>query len=192
MTALTRSFTKREKTLLLLLSILVLTAIYYFAVHLPCKTAIEEARSEKEALETENAVLQAKCAKKDQMQKELDEIFAGGEAKEVPRYDNIAAVTEYLNSALSQTNSFNVTCGDVKFDENAAIYRRPVQIRTNLFGYSGVQRVITKLFNCPYLSQISTIHITPYNRRGQVESNNIEDRDVTVSISMDFYEGRQK
>lgn len=192
MQVLTRSFTKKEKGLLLFLSLLVVIAVYYFAVHLPVTTTIQECESEKAALETENTVLLAKVQKKHQMEKELEEILSQEDAKEVPKYDNLASVTEYLNTALSQTTNFDLSVGDVKFDENAAIYRRPVTIRTSLYGYQSVQRVVTKVINCPYLCQIATVNITPYNRRGEEANNSIETRDVNLNITMNFYEGRQK
>lgn len=190
MSMLSRAFTKKEKGLMLFLAFLILFALYYFTVHMPCKEALAQAKSEKEALETENTVLQARCAKKDAMQAELDEILKNPSAQEVPKYDNLSAVTAYLNAILKPSLSYSISCGDVRYDENAGIYRRPVQIRCNVLGYDKAKNVLEIVRECPYLSMVSNVSMSAYTRRGYQEINNIEDGNVTLNLTMEYYEGK--
>ena len=190
MSALSRSFSRREKALLFLLAMIIVIAAYYFMVHLPCTEAINEAKSQQEQISAENEALQAKAAKKDKMQAELDELMKDPALQEVPKYDNLGAVTGYLDSVMIGTISYDIKCGDVKYDDKAGVYRRPVTVKCNLSGYREAEKVIENIKSCPFLSQISNVTVAPYTRKGYQKLTNIEDGEVNLTFSMNFYEGK--
>ena len=62
MKLMSRDFTRKEKVLLLILTMILLGAVYYLAVDQPVRSAISEAVSEQENLNTQLLVLQQKAA----------------------------------------------------------------------------------------------------------------------------------
>ena len=78
MKLMSRDFTRKEKVLLLILTMILLGAVYYLAVDQPVRSAISEAVSEQENLNTQLLVLQQKAASLSRMQNELDIIEGNG------------------------------------------------------------------------------------------------------------------
>ena len=72
MKRLSRDFTRGEKVLLLILALVLVGLAYYFVVDRPVRSAMESARAEKEALVTELTTLQARIARLEKMQAELE------------------------------------------------------------------------------------------------------------------------
>ena len=193
MSMLTRAFSKREKALMVMLAIIILAAFYYFTVHLPCKEAKDAAQSKIDTLTTENTALIAKIEKKNRMVKELEEIYDNPELQEVPKFDNLGAVTAYLNGVLDSSISYDIQCGDVKFDEGARIYRRPVQIRCRVANYANAKGIVEEIKHCPYLSQMSGVTISPAGDTRIVDGvkvrNTVRTGTNTLTLTMNFYEG---
>ena len=78
MKIMSRDFTLKEKILLLVLTVILLGAVYYLAVDQPVRSAIRTAVSEQENLNTELLILQKKAASLSRMQNELDTIQNNG------------------------------------------------------------------------------------------------------------------
>lgn len=185
-----RSFSRREKALLLCLSLIILFAAYYFLIHQPCKEALALAQSEKQAIETENTALIAKCQKKDKMVKELEEILANPITQEVPKFDNIAAVTAYLDASLKKSLSYDIRCGNVKYESKNLIYRRPVDITCNLNSYKEARAIIEDIRSCPYLCHMLSIRITPDKDRGLLDAKQVEKGSLILSLTANFFEAK--
>ena len=74
MKIMSRDFTLKEKILLGILTVILLGAVYYLAVDQPVRSALGEAASEQENLNTELLVLQQKAATLSRMKNELETI----------------------------------------------------------------------------------------------------------------------
>ena len=89
MKIMSRDFTTREKIMLLVLTLILLAAGYYAVIDQPIRTAINEAKSQQDELNTELMLLQTKAASLSRMQSELDSIEAEAwekwEATIIPR-----------------------------------------------------------------------------------------------------------
>ena len=72
MKIMSRDFTTREKIMLLVLTLILLAAGYYAVIDQPIRTAINEAKSQQDELNTELMLLQTKAASLSRMQSELD------------------------------------------------------------------------------------------------------------------------
>ena len=197
MEVLSKQFSKREKVLIVFLALIIVCAVYYFFVHQPVTDRINNAVSTTEMLTMENDQLSIKEAKKQQMLAEVDTILENPDAQEVPKYDNLSELTAFLNTTLKRSMSYDITCGDVQFDEESGIYRRPVNIQCNVGSYEIAKKIINDIKTCPYCSQVIGANFSPYDNRKKVDENgtvipvdNIEDDGIALSLSMTFYETR--
>ena len=64
MKIMSRDFTTREKIMLLVLTLILLAAGYYAVIDQPIRTAINEAKSQQDELNTELMLLQTKAAER--------------------------------------------------------------------------------------------------------------------------------
>ena len=96
MKRLSRDFTRGEKVLLLLLALVLVGLAYYFIVDRPVRSALESAKAEKEALVTELTTLQARIARMEKMQAELDALQANPEVSKMGSYNNSKAELDFI------------------------------------------------------------------------------------------------
>lgn len=193
MEVLARQFTKREKVLLVLLAILIVGVAYFKLVHEPVTESVENSTNIINTLNTENSLLYVKAERKRQMLSEVDNILQGSNAQEIPAYDNLSQLTAFLNEALKQSQSYDITCGNVQFEENSNIVRRPVQILCIVKDYETAEKIINDIATCPFCSQISNASFLPYNAKEvklEDRIDNVEDGEITLNLTMTFYEAR--
>ena len=103
-----KSFTKREKILLGVLGAICLVAVYFYAFLLPVQSETQELITQKESLESENLVQMAKAQKMASMEKELEKFEDEGAAK-TPSYDNLKALTAFLNTVTADVTGYNMS-----------------------------------------------------------------------------------
>ena len=100
MKIMSRDFTTREKIMLLVLTLILLAAGYYAVIDQPIRTAINEAKSQQDELNTELMLLQTKAASLSRMQSELDSIEQSGSLGKMGSYNNSKAELDELNQLL--------------------------------------------------------------------------------------------
>ena len=100
MKIMSRDFTTREKIMLLVLTLILLAAGYYAGIDQPIRTAINEAKSQQDELNTELMLLQTKAASLSRMQSELDSIEQSGSLGKMGSYNNSKAELDELNQLL--------------------------------------------------------------------------------------------
>ncbi|HPX71054.1 MAG TPA: type II secretion system protein GspM, partial [Bacillota bacterium] len=156
----TKSFTSREKFLLLVLAVIVVVAAYYMLIHRPISESLESIASQKEAAETEIVILQAKAAQLSSMKKELEEIERSGSKSYVPLYDNLSAEMSFLSSVL-QDSTYDYTLNFTGTTEKDGVVRRGVQIHFSTENYSVACRIIEKLQNSEFCCRIGDVTMVP-------------------------------
>ena len=98
MKIMSRDFTTRE--MLLVLTLILLAAGYYAVIDQPIRTAINEAKSQQDELNTELMLLQTKAASLSRMQSELDSIEQSGSLGKMGSYNNSKAELDELNQYI--------------------------------------------------------------------------------------------
>ena len=88
MKIMSRDFTTREKIMLLVLTLILLAAGYYAVIDQPIRTAINEAKSQQDELNTELMLLQTKAASLTHRQNELDSIEQSGRLGKMGKRQN--------------------------------------------------------------------------------------------------------
>ena len=116
MKIMSRDFTTREKIMLLVLTLILLAAGYYAVIDQPIRTAINEAKSQQDELNTELMLLQTKAASLSRMQSELDSIEQSGSLGKMGNYNNSKPELDELNQLLQDSNTYDISFSDVTLD----------------------------------------------------------------------------
>ena len=187
---LSKQFTRREKVLLIILALLLLFAVYFLAVHRPVTEALDRIQAESETVSADLMVLEAKQQRMEQMQKELDEILAQPNVAEIPTYDNLQQVMNFLNTVLHSANEYSLSFQSLQQQEDNSILRRAMQMTFVTLSYKEARDMISQLQNCPYRCQLSDFSIAPATADGQSRDTvaALLDGPVQVSLTVTFFE----
>jgi hypothetical protein len=153
-----RELTKREKTMLAILGVLLVGLLYYKFVLTPINDQIVTLQSD---TENDQAMIEAstpQLKKMQAMEKELDELKASGEAKAIPEYDNIKAVMNELHLIMASAKEYSLNFNGTT--ESDAIVRRPIDMSFTASSYAVARGIIDKLHDSSYTNQISDISYT--------------------------------
>ena len=191
-----RSFTRREKILLLVLVLIMLVGAYVLLIQNPVNASLEKLRTEKEELELQQEVAELQRAKYHAMQAELEEIFAMPKSQltVMPLYDNKKALLRQLNDILGDLEEYNLAFSDVAFNEKVA--SRSVQFTFVAPSYEEACDIIDQLTHTGNRSLMNTMAIAPaQNTTAGTWSNiNTRNRDRTQAAvqSKDILVGPQQ
>ncbi|MDO4271199.1 MAG: type II secretion system protein GspM [Eubacteriales bacterium] len=173
-----RSFSTREKSLLLVLAVLLLCMAYYLLIQVPVSTQLTEAAMDKADAQTELLIAQAKSAQMQAMRDELAEMAAQGApaAAAVPAYDNLRGVMNLLNTTLAGAGEYNVTFSAI--DASQQFVRRTVSMTFTSTDYSTAKNIVLSLLHGPYRCQASNFQLTA------------GEGGVTVGLTLTFFEAQ--
>ena len=187
---LSKQFTRREKILLVILALLLLAAVYFWVVHLPVTETLADVQAQKEDISANLMILEAQQQRMEKMQAELDEILSQPNVAEIPKYDNLQRVMDFLNTVLRSVNEYTLSFQGLQQPEDGDILRRTIQMTFSCSSYTEARNVIEQLQNCAYRCQISDFSMTPVVPEGQTRDDNaaLLDGSVQVSLTVTFYE----
>lgn len=150
---LNRSFSAREKALILVLAIVLLVAAYYyFVVRSVAETqeanaaALEQVQSE---IDTQLAIAQVRS----KMQGGLEKLGTLESLPEVAVYDNLRNELDELNKVLEQTNSYDIKFSTPEIDGETV--RRIVNITFSAPSYEESLSVVDQLQNGKYRCDVT-------------------------------------
>ena len=150
-----REFTPREKGMLLVLALLLLTLGYMKLFYAP----VQQAVTENQQRQTE---LQDQALKMQTMEKELEELKTGGAVPDaqVPDYNNAKRVMVELNAILARAREYSLSFDDVSLDEDSGLVRRPVELTFQTADYAAAREIINDLYHCRYRCSIQDVTIS--------------------------------
>lgn len=180
MKIMSRDFTPREKGLLLVLALVLLAASYYLLVDQPVRSAVGEAKTQQEELNTELMLLQAKANALSRMQNEMDTMDALGNLGAMGSYNNSKAELEELNQILKAASTYDISFEDVTRDGN--LIRRGFHLTFTAPDYETAADMVKQLCAGEWRCLISDL------RYGAAESGNLEKGKVSVGLTAAFYE----
>ena len=106
-----KSFTKREKVLLVVLVLILFSALYYFTVALPSINRISAANEKSASVQDDIMLEMAKMKKIKEMQEKIEEATsANGFKTVIPNYNNLENVMRQMDAFLSSSTDFLCTC----------------------------------------------------------------------------------
>lgn len=187
-----RSFSRREKTLLVVLALILVVGLYVLLVQRPVEAKLDELALEVEDLDLKTQAAQIKLSQRNKMKKELDEIFAlpQDEITVMPPYDNLETLMTQFNSIFLGLEP-KLSFPEVRFEEGIAT--RPIQFEFVAPSYDQARAILTRLTRTGYRSLLDGLSITPAD--GTVNSSarlqagrSIQQGNVAVKGTIYFYE----
>ncbi len=166
-----KSFTKREKVLLVILIVILLSAVYYFAVARPSMNRISVAGDQTMALQDEITLEMAKLTKIKEMQAKIEEAALTERFKtSIPDYDNLENVMKQLDTVLSSSTDYKLSFSPTT-EESGLLYR-PIDVEFDCANYGTARSIIDKIYASPFKSMIDTL---------SVDNTEYKETDITTS-----------
>ena len=182
MKIMSRDFTTREKIMLLVLTLILLAAGYYAVIDQPIRTAINEAKSQQDELNTELMLLQTKAASLSRMQSELDSIEQSGSLGKMGSYNNSKAELDELNQLLQDANTYDISFSDVTRDGD--LIRRSFSLTFSAADYDKAADLVNRLCTGEWRCIVSDL-------RYVAAGDNLNTGSVNVGVTATFYETMQ-
>ncbi len=182
MNILKRSFTRREKILLVVLAAVVLAGVYYVMVFEPVQSGVAQAKGELALIQVQ---LDSQRMLADERQKLLDELetLDGSGSAQLAAYDNQSEVIKLFGELLYGISDY--TLSFAQLSEESGLIRRPVTLAYTADGYRDVSDVVGKLMDCPFRCDVEAFSVTP------VTSGMLNEGKVSVRVDVVFYEIEQ-
>lgn len=173
-----RSFTRKEKMLLLVCTLMFIGIFYYQFVWKSTSQIIKDYNVE--ILEEELLLAQTKVMKMTQMENFIEE------HKEQTRgivadYNNLQNEITELNKILADATTYQLNFEDAITD--GKIVRRNINITFQTKGYNTAKKIIQSLKDSRYKSLIRDINLVA--REGSLQTTDI----VNARVKVTFYEG---
>ena len=175
---LNREFTLRENIILIALAVILLAIGYYYLVHRPVRTAVEQARIDIDELTAENEILDARIALLEQMSAETDDPTAA-RLGYMASYNNSEEELRLLNDILRDTIEYTVTFSGVT--RSGDLVRRSFTLHFLAEDYAAMKQVLEQLNGSGLRCLIGTL------RCSTTPSDDHPDA-VTADASAIFYE----
>ena len=181
---LNKEFSLKERILLIILAVLLLAALYVFAVNQPVKNGIARAEAAIGETETNIQILQSKALKLNDMKAELEELRNDVNVQQVPDYDNLPEVISFLNSVLGNATNYQISLSTAFPGDGGEIMRRTAQISYECDNYTAAKDSVKRLESCSYIDRVSNLVISPLD----LKAPNLMTDPVKVALTITFFE----
>ena len=170
-----RSFTTKEKVLLVILVILLIGMLYYWFVDQPVRKSIAASEAARDAAQAELDSIQGQIDQLRKMQEELDNLE---DYSYMASYNNSAEELSLLNEILSDAIQYNISFSDVT--RTGDQIRRNFSIQLKAANYDAMRELVERLCSSDLRCLVGDLRCT-------VNNENPEEP-VDVSASATFYE----
>ncbi|MBE7008279.1 MAG: hypothetical protein E7422_03920 [Ruminococcaceae bacterium] len=177
MNTLTRDFNVTERILLGVLGILLIAVAYYYLVHLAVADDLAAARAERDNLQTELSVVQARVSQLDRMQAEMGSMDAGLAASRMESYNNSKAEIALLNDILTAAQQYSISFSGVSRDGDQI--RRSFQLSFTTDSFDSAEKILSRLTSSACRCLIGDVSCSFPSQEGQA---------VSLSLVATFYE----
>jgi len=174
-----RQFSLRERVLLVILALLLLTCVYYVLVEKPVQDTLLDAKLRQSEAESQMTIASARLENMHQMQSALEQLDQSAQA-DVPDYDNAKNVMKLLNEAMAMTDEYTLSFQSVARD--GAIASRTVQMNFRCGNYATSKRILKTLLDSDYRCRITSMRVSC------TEGRDVRAEEVDVNASVTFYE----
>ncbi len=177
-----RSFSKSEKTLLVILGIIIVGALYFLLIYQPVTTETQQLNSSAEDLENQLMVLNTKVAQIRSMQDSIKESEGNGHIiSTMPSYSAGKAELDFLNTTLAASEDYYVGFDNITRKGNQI--RREFALKFTVSEFAKAEDIIKTLEHSELRCLISSFEVKPVENEASVDQDEIE-----VSCYATFYE----
>lgn len=174
-------FSTRETIMLPLLLIILAGIIYYIGFWQPLQRDLAEINQQCITIDGQITATAPKILHMNEMQTELDEIFARPESEitEIAPFDNKEVVFTQLNSILSTTENYNLSFAEPSIEADGTV-RRSVSMSFSCPTYDDARAIIEALTNSRWRCLVSNLSIST--------SGDLMEGAVSVNATITFFE----
>ena len=171
----------RETLMLVFLVVLLIGVGYYMGFYTPLQDEMASIASQSADCDTMITASMTKVAKMNEMQAELDEIFARpkNEITEIAPYDNKEVVFNQLNGILQQSLQYSLNFSEPSIQDNGTV-RRNVVMNFSCADFASAKAIIKDLTNSQWRCLVSNLSISG--------SGDVMDGGVQVNATITFFE----
>lgn len=171
-----RPLSLREKILILVFTLLCLTALYLYVVHIPVTTRLRILAAEQQEAEAEAEQMRLRRDAILTLERELSEILALPPEKrqEVPLYDNLPALTAAMDRCFAGIHP-QLSFEPVRVPEDGPVLRQ-VRFSVLTVGYGEAKACLSALLQTGFYSRMDSLTL------------NWEETGLQVTGSMTFWE----
>lgn len=172
----------RETAMLVFLLVLIIGVSYYMFFYTPLQDELTAIAVQSSECDTAMTTSMSKIKKMDDMQAELDEIFArpADEITEIAPYDNKEVVLNQLYGILGRTSDYSLNFTDPQVQPDGTV-RRNISMSFHCDSYEAAKDVIRDLTDSQWRCLVSNLAISCDD--GDMMSNG-----VTVTATITFFE----
>ena len=178
-----RSFSLREKILLLILTLIVIGVGYFLLIWQPLHGRIDEAQTRQADAETAFISEQARLADMERMRNEIEEVKTLEQSENtaaIPPYDNAKRVMQLLNGVLNASKHYRIDFSNIEIGGN--LVRRTLQMSFECSAYADAKQILRALYDAPYRCRIGNISVHA-DGEGFIQTGA-----VAVNVEISFFE----
>ena len=151
----------RETLMLVFLVVLLIGVGYYMGFYTPLQDEMASIASQSADCDTMITASMTKVAKMNEMQAELDEIFArpADEITEIAPYDNKEVVLNQLYGILGRTSEYSLSFVDPQVQEDGTV-RRNISMKFTCESYAAAKEVIDDLTDSQWRCLVNNLAIS--------------------------------
>ncbi len=156
MKIMSRNFTRVEKILLVLFSIIIIGLLYYKFIYVTVNESIFASNTEAQSLQTELDTAKARAEEITKMEAELEDIKHQPNVSRMPSYNNSKVETAFLNTVLAGIPDYSITFANVT--RNGDQIRRSFTLQFRCKNFKTAQRIMRDINACEYRCQIGDVN----------------------------------
>ena len=174
--------TARESLMLVFLVVLLIGVGYYMGFYTPLQNEMTSIATQSSEVDAQITTAMTKVKLMDEMQAELDEIFARPEEEitEIAPYDNKEVVLNQLYGILGRTQDYSLSFTDPEVQEDGTV-RRNISMNFHCESYADAKEVIKDLTDSQWRCLVSNLAIS-------CDEDNMMEFGVTVTATITFFE----
>lgn len=182
-----RTFTRREIILMLLLALIALAGLYFYAVHYPIVNRMAQIDAETEDVLFQTDVANVRLGLYNSMKAELEEIFAMPEDQltVMPAYDNFQTLLRHFNT-IFEGHEPVLNFDTVKMNGNIA--ERTVRFTFSAQNWPEAREILTRLTGTGYRCLLDSLSFTPVEQENREDAGDVQNSPLKVTGSITFYE----
>lgn len=175
MNVMSREFTRSEKILLVLLSVLLIGLLYYRFVYLTTEDLVQSLKTKADTTQADLDMANARVQKLESMQKEMDDMDVDEETSRMESYNNSKRETAFLNQVLRGVNDYSITFSEVTRDGNQI--RRSFSLQFVTKDYKEAVSIVNELTHGEYRCLVDDIN---YSLN--------DNKDIYINLTATFFE----
>lgn len=174
-----RSFTRREKILILCLAVIVLVTVYMKVVYFDVSETMQQYPTLLAEAQEQLALEQQKYSSLQAMRNELEELKkSGAQIQAVPNYDNSKKIMEELNQILRPCQDYSLNF--LPLEQEGNIIRRKISMQFSCSNYATAEQVVRNIDGMPYRCLITSLSLQG--------NDTIKTGEVSIRLDVTFFE----